>query len=237
MIRLIDKLVQWVQGFGFGSNSIGMELRMVKKLLGYAPNAVVDIGANKGLYTQAVLRMNPQCKLVLFEPSSTNVKILNELFATASEVRLISKAVSDKSGRLDLFADEPGSGLGSLVERDLKSFGLEHKSLEKVEVTTLKQSLPPIIFDLWKLDIEGNEFKALIGSSDLIRKVRVVQFEFGGANIDSRTYFRDFFELFTSNGFEIYRISPLGLTKISSYSERMERFITTNYLAKNKNLK
>ena len=45
--------------------------------------------------------------------------------------------------------------------------------------------------DLLKLDVEGHELY-LLSAKKFISKISVIQFEFGGCNIDTRTYFRDF---------------------------------------------
>lgn len=84
--------------------------------------------------------------------------------------------------------------------------------------------------DLFKMDIEGHEYSLLnsIAPSDLIN-INAIQFEFGGANIDSRTYFRDFWNLL-SDYFTIYRMTKFGLAKIARYREIDETLMTTNYL-------
>lgn len=60
--------------------------------------------------------------------------------------------------------------------------------------------------------------------------VDFIQFEFGGTNIDSRTYFQDFYYLLKDQ-YNIYRILKDGLFQITQYKEVYEVFITTNFLA------
>jgi len=57
-----------------------------------------------------------------------------------------------------------------------------------------------------------------------------IQFEFGGCNIDSRTYFRDFFDLLNPQ-YDVYRLLRNGLFPIRSYHETQEVFTTTNFIA------
>lgn len=57
-----------------------------------------------------------------------------------------------------------------------------------------------------------------------------IQFEFGGCNIDSRTYFQDFY-YFLKDNYDIYRIVKNGLRKIDRYSETCEVFLNSNYIA------
>ncbi len=89
---------------------------------------------------------------------------------------------------------------------------------------------------MFKIDVEGHELKVLEGVGSLINKIKVIQFEFGGCNIDTKTYFRDFWYFFKERNFDIYRITPLGPMKITQYKECYERFETTNYFCVNTNL-
>ena len=64
--------------------------------------------------------------------------------------------------------------------------------------------------------------------------MRVIQFEFGGSNIDTRTFFQDFWYFFKDRNFSIYRITPNGILPIREYTEHDEFFSTTNYIAVNR---
>ena len=81
------------------------------------------------------------------------------------------------------------------------------------------------------MDVEGHELDVLKGGFKTLALAKVVQFEFGGCNIDTRTFFQDFWYLLTEAGFQIHRISEGGPIHISHYSEQEECFRTTNYLA------
>lgn len=62
------------------------------------------------------------------------------------------------------------------------------------------------------------------------KRIDAIQFEFGGCNIDSRTFFQDFFYLLKDN-YKIYRVLKDGLLEMPIYKETYEIFITINYLA------
>jgi hypothetical protein len=85
--------------------------------------------------------------------------------------------------------------------------------------------------NLIKIDVEGHELDVLKGGLNTLAIAQVIQFEFGGCNIDTQTFFQDFWYLFAEAGFAIYRVSRDRPIHISQYSEADECFRTTNFLA------
>lgn len=93
---------------------------------------------------------------------------------------------------------------------------------------------------LLKLDVEGHELDVLNGALGLFAKnaIDIVTFEFGGCNIDTKTYFQDFWYFFKDKNMSIYRILPNNkLHKIPEYRELYEQFVTTNYVAMKENIR
>jgi len=87
---------------------------------------------------------------------------------------------------------------------------------------------------LLKIDIEGHELDALAGARRMFDKksIDIVTFEFGGCNIDTRTFFQDFWYFFSEINMKIFRITPSGyLHPIESYKEIHEQFRTINFIA------
>ena len=83
-----------------------------------------------------------------------------------------------------------------------------------------------------KVDVEGHEFKVLLGASETLsqKRIQVVQFD-GGAAPNSRIFFADFWELFTGHGYDIYRLLPMGTVRVTSYNHSDECCLPTIYLA------
>lgn len=239
-LEAINSFIHSLSGQGFSYRSLSTEVRSAIRLLHAKPKLVIDIGGNVGNYTLEILKNVPRADVYIFEPSSTNLAILKKCFKKRSNVNIIPFAISNKISSTTLYSNLPGSGLASLTKRDLSYIGLTFECKETVKTIIFKnfydKTLNPRIIDLVKIDIEGHELDALSGFGSALMKIRAIQFEFGGCNIDTRTYFKDFYTFFKGNNFEIYRVSPLGPIKISSYSENEECFLTTNYLCINLNL-
>jgi FkbM family methyltransferase len=225
-----------MQGKGSGAGSVSIEAKMALGFLtksGISKPIVLDIGANVGKYSEAILKVNPHATIFAFEPSAVSRKKLEQKFNGNNKVKVIPLALGDLVSTKTLWSDIYGSSLSSLTKRNLDHIGLSFDKKEQVEVVTLDSwtNTSRIIPDLIKIDVEGHELDVLRGGVETLSLARVVQFEFGGCNIDTRTFFQDFWYLLTGVGFIIYRISNSRTIRILNYSEEDEYFSTTNYLA------
>jgi FkbM family methyltransferase len=234
----IERRAQKFQGKGSGGHSVEAEVLTAMAFLPAEGAVVFDIGANKGLWSRAMLRQaGPRLvRLVAFEPSNHNGAALEGI--SDPRFTLVPQGISDRNGSAQLHMDAPGSGLASLSKRNLDHVGIEMRQHEVVDLTTL-DSYAEIHgigrIDFMKLDIEGHELSALHGAEGLLRTgaIRALSFEFGGSNIDTRTFFRDFWLLLRGYGYSIWRIVPGGApVRIEKYHERLECFATTNFIAK-----
>lgn len=234
-LQQIERASGVALGKGWGSGTVVEEVRAAISLLPPLAGrlSVLDVGANVGAWTAAILEAVPDAIVYSFEPSAAAFSQLSTRFSGDDRVYLINTAVGDEVGTARLWADAPGSGLGSLHKRRLDHLAIDFSYSEQVPVLTLDtwhsgSVVHPIIL---KMDVEGKELAVLHGARDTLKSVKVVQFEFGGCNIDSRTYFQDFFYFFQEAGFRLHRLGPKGLDRVERYSELDEVFTTTNYFA------
>jgi len=236
-----ERKAAFKQGKGYGAGTIKEEVSACLKLLNVKPLIFLDIGGNKGDYTKEVLKRYPKINAFVFEPSSINVNILQNEFVNLPNVKINDCALSDVNGKQKLYCDKFGSGLASLAKRRLDHFNIDMNNSEEIETkrfddfwkTTEYKSNNNTIIDYVKIDVEGYELFVLEGFGDLVYNMRIIQFEFGGANIDTRTFFQDLWYFFKEKGFSLYRITPIGNLPVRQYSEIDEFFSTTNYIAVN----
>jgi FkbM family methyltransferase len=233
---ILEIELQHVQGKGSGSNTTEIEAKIALDFIPMSNTnkiVVLDIGANIGSYSEAIKRLAPQANVFAFEPSSIARKNLEDRFMGDSSVTIVPFALGSKISTETLWSDTPGSVLSSLTKRRLDHFGTDFNQTESIEVVTLDSwaRSTNVIPSLIKIDVEGHELDVLKGGLKTFTLAQVIQFEFGGCNIDTRTFFKDFWYLLTEAGFRVYRISEGGPIRISYYSEQDECFRTTNYLA------
>jgi len=229
-----------LQGKGSGTGwDLAGEARAAATFLRDVPAPVVlDLGANRGQWATALHRTlrNDLARYYLCEPQPACQRELATLAVPRAAV--IAAAVSDRPGQATIMASAPGAGSASLFERRDSYFGDTTAHREVVPVTTIDDIVAEHRLDrvhLLKLDVEGSELSALRGARSSLADGRIatVTFEFGSANVYSRTFFRDLWDLLTAAEFRLWRILPGGrLLPIARYVEELEHFRgVSNYVA------
>ena len=89
------------------------------------------------------------------------------------------------------------------------------------------------VIDFCKIDVEGHELEVLRGMVDSLKAktVRIIQFEYGGTNIDSRVLLKDIFAFFDTFGYQLWKIKPNGLEPVEQYTQSLENFQYQNWIA------
>jgi FkbM family methyltransferase len=215
------------KGSGTGWDLEG-EIRAACSTLRLREPLVLDVGANQGDWSRLLLQKIPDARIVMFEPAQGCQRHLQPL--VNDRVKLVSLAVGLAPGTAELWSSSDTDGAASLHPRKDTYFATAQFRPQAVEVTSIDHyishnSLERV--DFMKIDIEGHELAALQGADASLSagKIRALAFEFGTANINSRTFFRDFWEYLNARKFDLFRITPGGsLLAISSYSEDLEYF-------------
>lgn len=235
--RIAEAYVAFIQGKGAGQGwDILEEVKAAKNCIYRKQPIVFDIGANKGLWGKYLLELIPTSKIYQFEPSEACQEEICKL--NLSNAVLVPSAVGKEVTKGTLNSPSPTSGVASLYER--RDSYLQQYKFHKFEIPiiTIDQILTEFsieFVDFMKLDIEGGELDALRGAFNALSNKRIgaLSFEFGSSNINSRTFFRDFWDLLTQYSFKLYRITPGGkLLEITDYYEDLEYFrAVSNYVA------
>lgn len=248
--RLIDGMAQWktfrhyvdytaarLSGFQYDSYSIADEVALALSFIKHGRESVViDAGANRGDWASALFAQGFQGRLIAIEPNPVHKNSLLKL-EQVGQLLYEGVALGRTATQMPLFFDTEGSTLASLYQRDIAHHGYVLDSSIQVPVDTLSDILERNKVDhvdYLKLDLEGHELAALEGAANLLKtRISALSFEFGGTNIDSRTYFRDFYNLLSRDyGFALFRVlANKRLLRLTGYREDYERFVWQNILA------
>ena len=191
----ISKAFFATQGTGWGSPTSGVYgsgeynflIRYLKEL---KDPLILDVGANVGEYSIAVMKANKNSKIHCFEPSKHHIKELKKNLRDFN-VRINSFGLSNNKISEKLYQDKEISGLKSLIKRDLSHLSIKNEDFEIVELNigdeyVKSNKLSQI--HLIKIDVEGWEMQVLEGFTESLKanKIEICQFEFGHANIENR---------------------------------------------------
>jgi FkbM family methyltransferase len=235
----------YLENNGNSNFKINGEQRFIEALFAWLQRAreesftLFDVGANTGSYSQMLLdklRLNGlSAKLHLFEPTAACVRQLHDHFGSDETVVITQAAVSDQSGLAKVFYDTPKSGFASLYRRNMSAYAVALDMVEDVQRIRLDayiqhNGLKHIHF--MKVDVEGHEQAVLSGLGGYLNPVFIdfIQFEYGGANLDSRTSLRDLYSAFEDRGFIVTKVMKTGL-EIRPYTPWMENFQYANFVA------
>ena len=224
--------------YNFNSNGESFFIEYLFKQF-KSPAVIFDIGANVGDYSKIIesqsLKSEVDIRLHVFEPTRSCFEQLTEKFGGKNNVTLNNYGVSDSNGLATIFYDKESSGLASLYQRNLESYGLELSYIEEVRIRRMdayieEKNINHI--DFIKIDIEGHELKAFEGFGSYLNGefIDYIQFEYGGANLDSHTSLMDIFKFLTEKGFVLAKVMPNGL-EVRGYSPFMDNFNYANYVA------
>jgi len=204
---------------------------------------IFDIGANVGQYStilSGVAKSHAvKINVHLFEPTKKCFEELTDKFSKTAHVTLNNAGVSNINGNAEIYYDQEQSEGASLYQRNLRFYNVQMDKHEVIKLRRLDDYIEEKKInriDFIKMDIEGNELKALQGLGKYLNTdfIDFIQFEYGGTNLDSHTSLMELYQLLTDRGFLVAKVMPGGL-EIRSYSPFMENFQNANYMAVAKN--
>ena len=201
------------------------------KWLGASTKTFIDVGANRGDWTDMLLKHAPGAQLgILIEPSLKGAEILRSHFASEPRVTTLQAAAADQEGTMSFF-EQPGVGVASSLVQGTAVGGIA----TVVPVVTLDQEANRrgiAQIDFLKIDAEGYDFHVLRGAAQLLqqKRIRALQFEYQTSWAQAGSTLAAALSFLAGFGYEVYLLKGKGLFK-PNYAKYGEYFHYSNYVA------
>lgn len=142
---------------------------------------VIDIGANEGAFSGAVLAVAPQARIVAVEPSPAPRERLRGRLGSIPNVEILDCAVSATSGTapFHLTAHDHNSSLHSPRPEMQTTVDTGWAPVADIEVrtVTLDELVGDRTADVLKIDVQGAEMDVLRGGETTLSRARAVLLE------------------------------------------------------------
>lgn len=178
------------------------------KKMGYNPQTVIDVGANRGMFSKTIHYVFPTASIIAFEPLKDCFDELNRMREEISQLRCFNVALSDIEGSTVIHRSSSDYS-SSLLEMEML-----HKSVfphtagetnEAIKMTTLDsvvdadELLRPIML---KIDVQGYEKKVLDGADRLLEKTDIIICEMSFRRLyKDQPLFDEIYSFLNSKGF------------------------------------
>ncbi|MDX2196359.1 MAG: FkbM family methyltransferase [Cytophagales bacterium] len=207
------------------------EKQVINKLKNIGLNTVFDVGANIGDWSLMICKHFNNAHIYAFEivPATYNIAQKNSL--NYHNIHLYNFGLSNYLNTLQINVSASDHHINSLHN----IHKLEFNDTVQVHLDTgdnfcAKHNIDNI--DFLKIDTEGHDYFVLEGFKKLIeqKKIRIIQFEYGRVNIQTKTLLYDHYLYLRKCGYVLGKIYP-GHVFFKEYDFQDENFLGPNYLA------
>ena len=204
------------------------EKKFLQKLFKKKKVTILDLGCNLGSYLDLIKNNLKIKKIYAFEPSKSCYEVLKKKFVNKN-FNFYNLALSDKKKVARFYEKEITSQ--STIKNYKKSIfkNLKNKSIYKIDCISLdefyKSNKKKEIYDIVKIDCEGEDFNILKGSQYLLKNKLInllkVEIEFNKDN---------FFEIV--NYLNFYSYSLVTITKVKFNFDQKIQHIDAYFIRK-----
>lgn len=194
------------------------EAKFVRFLGRLEPKLCIDIGANRGHYSEALLKFT-QARIIAFEPLPKTFAVLSRIaISSGGRMSAVNVGVGDRCTELELhFGEHTELASFSKEVLDIGYVGACNTESIRVPVVTLdsyfsgeNRHLLENGIDLIKIDTEGFEYEVLRGAIGLIELHRpsFIQIEFNRHQLFRGHPLHSFSRMLP--GYDVYQLLPYG---------------------------
>ena len=240
----LEQLGKHLSGKNIANPENNGEYRILENLIkkkSLKPFIVIDAGANTGDYSKKVFsfckKYKKNCNLFLIECHTPLLKVIKKNLNNHN-YHLINKCLGEKNKKKVFFySDKKNSLTGQ--NSAFKHYYLNSKNeVQQITIDNLLKTHKISQVNLLKMDIEGSEYNALLGSKRSLAsgKIDYVIMEYNQTWIKAKAKLEDIFNIAKKNNYNLFRVKKNSLLSIKNYSYILDDFSYSHLLMVKKNL-
>lgn len=177
---------------------------------GLAPTLIVDVGANRGRWTELAGEVFPAAEALMIEPQPEMREALEALCARRSGLRWVEVAVGarDETRHQTIWADLEGSSFLPPADPARIATGEQRPARVRRLDDVLAETYPGRVPELVKLDVQGFELQVLDGAPSLFGRTELFVLETSLYEfLPGLPLLREVIDYMARRGYELYDVA------------------------------
>lgn len=202
------------------------EIKSIEHLLPYLSEkpVIFDIGANKGEWSDIILKGIPESKVYFFEANIVLIHYLMMKYDYHDNVEFVNRAMYryPKGKTRFYYFTNRNNGLSSIYHNtEWDNLPMQFGEVMTESVDTYCETSNIDYIDFVKIDVEGAEYDVVVGLMDHLKRDRIkfIQVEYSSHYKVSGYTFQSIFDMVTPNGFKIYLYDGERYSEVTEFIE------------------
>lgn len=177
----------------------------------FEPKHILDVGANHGTWTRAILPYFPEAKYSLVEPQHWLKESFQDLLDNYHKINFYPVGVGKKEGHFNFtLVDRDDSCSFRYTEKEAHENGFKQIEIPVITIDQLiaENNLP--IPEIVKIDAEGLDIEVLEGASSLFGKTQIFMVEAGIMNTAFSNDAHSVISYMDDKGYRLFDITDLN---------------------------
>jgi FkbM family methyltransferase len=204
------------------------------KSMNFSPKTIIDIGANRGMFSRTAHYLFKDAKIIAYEPLKDCFTALKRL--SISNFEYYNYALGNKIEKNQIFksAYDESSSILKMADLHKEAFPTENKiETETIEVTTLDNALQNRYLEkpiLVKIDVQGYEKFVIDGAAEILENTDILICEISFYKLyDNQALFDEIYSQLKKLSFEFFgSLEDLVHPKKSTVLQMDALFIKNN---------